>query len=179
MDIQSQFIYFIGFKIDKNLIILNLGDARRYFRYLDQSFQILHIGYGSREYDFDPVFRLVNAFGGQKAETIFCRNHDFFDLRMVNSGGIAVCCQLNLVIFRFPQDPVDTEFITSRIVGGGNIDRIIFTFAIAGYQHFLNFFFLYNVTKAYFSFYVHFVGLSSCNRYRFCMNCEVTFLHPE
>ena len=74
MDIQCQFILFAGFEVNEYFILFDLENRGRNFRHVDESFQVLCVGYRVGEYDFNSVFRLVDAYGGQEAETVLCRD---------------------------------------------------------------------------------------------------------
>ena len=88
MDIQRQFVQFAGFEVNEYFIFFDLENRGRNFRNVDESFQILCVGYRVGEYDFNSVFRLVDAYGGQEAETVLCRDQNTFVLGRSMPAGL-------------------------------------------------------------------------------------------
>lgn len=130
MDIQRQFVQFAGFEVNEYFIFFDLENRGRNFRNVDESFQILCVGYRVGEYDFNSVFRLVDAYGGQEAETVLCRDQNTFVLGTVDACRIAFGGNFQLVIFRLPCYLTDAECVSGRVICLGDFNRIALFFSL-------------------------------------------------
>ena len=117
MDIQRQFVQFAGFEVNEYFIFFDLENRGRNFRNVDEPFQVLCVGYRVGEYDFNSVFRLVDAYGGQEAETVLCRdqNTSSFWVRSMPAG-LPLAVIVQLVIFRFFDYLTDAKCVSGRVI---------------------------------------------------------------
>ncbi len=134
---------------------------------------------GSEKYDFNSVFRLVDAYGGQEAETVLCGDQNAFVLGTVDACRIAFGGNFQLVIFRLFGYLADAEYVSGRMICLGDLNLIAFVLFAPGCEHFLYFLFFHYIAETYFTRYGHLVGLGGCNGYRIGMNTKVSFLHVE
>ena len=122
---------------------------------------------------------MVDAYGGQEAETVLCRDQNTFVLGTVDACRIAFGGNFQLVIFRFFDYLTDAKCVSGRVICLGDLNRIAFVLFASGCEHFLYFLFFHYIAETYFTRYGHLVGLGGCDGYRIGMNTKVSFLHAE